>query len=124
MSDFRRLHSRSALEGGEAGAHDLVDEKQVAGDDGAGVDHLLLHPVVVQDPEVDRVDRLAGGRVHAHGDAGLGGLGEELHNHLLGIVAYLKEKTKLDRKFFSGFKKLEKRESVRTSVLGEDLGDD
>ena len=33
-----------ALQAGHAGAHDLVHEKEVGGDDGAGVDHLLLHP--------------------------------------------------------------------------------
>ena len=33
-----------ALEAGHAGAHDLVHEEKVGGDDGARVDHLLLHP--------------------------------------------------------------------------------
>jgi hypothetical protein len=43
---------RSALERGHAGSHDLIDEQEVAGDDGAGVDHLALDVVVVVDAEV------------------------------------------------------------------------
>ena len=38
-----------SLQAGHAGAHDLVDEEEVAGDDGAGVNHLLLDPDVVVD---------------------------------------------------------------------------
>ena len=50
MSGFERRHS---------GAHDLVDEQEVAGDDGAGVDHLALDVVVVEQAEVARVDHFA-----------------------------------------------------------------
>jgi len=50
LSGFERRHS---------GAHDLVDKQEVTGDDGAGVDHLALDVVVVEQAEVARVDHFA-----------------------------------------------------------------
>ena len=49
------MHARDlSLEARHAGAHNLVDEEKVAGDDSAGVYHLFLDPDVV-------VDTLLGG---------------------------------------------------------------
>jgi hypothetical protein len=50
---------RPALERGHAGSHDLIDEQEVAGDDGAGVDHLAFNVVVVVDAEVRRIDHFS-----------------------------------------------------------------
>ncbi len=57
----RNAHEQNGLtlQAGHAGAHDLVDEEQVAGDDGAGVDHLLLDPDVVVDALLCRDTSLA-----------------------------------------------------------------
>ena len=48
------IASTLALEAGHAGAHDFVDKQEVAGNDRAGVDHLLLDAVRVVDALVDR----------------------------------------------------------------------
>ncbi len=55
-----------ALEAGHAGPHNLVDKEKVAGDDGAGVDHLSLDPIGVVDAQGGGQARLA--RVTVHPD--------------------------------------------------------
>ena len=78
----------SSLERGQAGSHDLVDQEEVAGDDGAGVDHLPLDVVVVVDAGVAGVDGLAGGAVHADGPAHVVSLAQQLHDHFLSIETW------------------------------------
>ena len=43
-------YERLALEAGHTSSHDLINQEQVGGDHGAGVDHLPLDPVGVVDP--------------------------------------------------------------------------
>ena len=51
------------LEGGHSGAHYLVHQEQVGGDDGGRVYHLALHVVVVQNAVVGGCDGFACGAV-------------------------------------------------------------
>jgi len=78
----------ASLERGQSCPHDLIDQEEVAGDDGAGVDHLPLDVVVVVDAGVARVDGLAGGAVDADGTADVVSLAQQLDDHLLSVETY------------------------------------
>ena len=79
------LRLLTSLKRGQSCPHYLVDEEQVAGDDGARVDHLPLDVVVVVDAGVAGIDGLAGGAVDADGPTDVVSLAQQLHNHLLSI---------------------------------------
>ena len=78
----------SAFEGRKSGPHDLVDEEEVAGDDGAGVDHLPLDVEVVEEAEVDRVDHFPARDVQADRTDGIVGLAQQLDDDLLRVEAW------------------------------------
>ena len=80
------LRVRLPLEGGHSGAHDLVDEEQVGGDDGRRVDHLPLHVVVVQDAVLGRRDGLPRRAIDPHRGARVLGIGQQLDDRLLSVV--------------------------------------
>ena len=74
------------LEGGHSGAHYLVHQEQVGGDDGGRVYHLALHVVVVQNAVVGGHDGFACGAVDPDGRARVLGIGKQFDDRLLSIV--------------------------------------
>jgi len=52
-----------AFKRGHAGSHDLVDEQEIRGDDGARVEKLDLDSVIVEDAHVLRQRRFPGGQI-------------------------------------------------------------
>ncbi len=75
----------STLQRRKSSAHDFVDKEEIAGDDGARVDHLTLDIVVVVNTEVGWVDDFAGRTVEADGGSVVG-LTQQLYDHLLGVI--------------------------------------
>lgn len=79
----RNAHEQNGLtlQAGHAGAHDLVDEEQVAGDDGAGVDHLLLDSDVVVDALLCRDTSLATLAINSNLNTNMSQLNSVESNH-------------------------------------------
>ena len=78
----------SALERGQSCPHDFIDEKEVAGDDGARVDHLPLDVVVVVDTKVRWVDHLSTGAVHTNWTVRVAGFTQKFDQNFLRIETW------------------------------------
>ncbi len=80
----------SSLQRGQACSHDFVDEKKVASDDGARMNHLPLDVVVVVDAQVCRVDDFSTGTVHSNWAVGVAGFTQKFDQNLLRIKTWKK----------------------------------
>jgi len=78
----------SALERGQTGPHYFVDQKEVASDNGARVDHLPLDVVVVVDTQVGWVDHFTAGTVHADWTVGVAGFTKKFNQNFLRIKTW------------------------------------
>uniref|UniRef100_A0A8W7PAJ3 Uncharacterized protein n=1 Tax=Anopheles coluzzii TaxID=1518534 RepID=A0A8W7PAJ3_ANOCL len=69
-----------------AGTHNLVHQQYVNGNDGGGVENLLLHDVVVKNAQIDRFHRLAGRKIQPDRFLVQQTLLLQPHDRVLGVV--------------------------------------